>query len=198
MMADFMKTEAKVKAKAHANKSANAYPADQKERGEWVELLFMVCAARRGLKVAWRHGDTSRYDVVVDSGGELYRVQVKSTTFKRRECWECLCFWSRVSEKREAKAYSTKYIDFVAAYVVPEDAWFIIPAERIRTTSLYLPTRARAERSRYGQYLDAWHLLGAEEVSTLTIQAAAESELLLEFLKARIQRANRQEAPGKV
>ncbi len=173
-------------AKTSVAGGGHAYPADQKERGEWVELLFMACAARRGLKVAWRHGDTSRYDVVVDSGGKLLRVQVKSTTFKRRECWECLCFWSRVSEKREPKRYSAEHIDFVAAYVVPEDAWFLIPAEKIRTTSLYLPTRARAQRSRYGRYLEAWELLGAEKVDRLTIQASAENDLLVELLKLKI------------
>ncbi len=147
-------------------------PKEQKARGQWVELLFMARAAREGLKVARPHGD-ARYDVIVESPTGLHRVQVKSTLFKRRGCYECLCFWSRVSPKRKAKQYLASQIDFVAAYVVPEDSWFIIPASEIRTTTLFLPTKERVERSRYGRYWEAWERLGAEGVG-LSIEACAD------------------------
>ncbi len=162
-----------------------AYPSDQKERGEWVELLFMANAARMGLKVARPHGDSARYDVIVEGGGTLQRVQVKSTTFIRKGCYECLCFWSRVSKRRMAKQYSDEQIDFVAAYVVPEDAWFIIPVSEIRSKTLFLPPKERAKSNRYGRYLEAWELLG--EGSGLTIFASAESDLVLEMIKAKIR-----------
>jgi hypothetical protein len=64
-------------------------------------------------------------------------------------------------------------IDFVAAYVVPEDSWFIIPAAEIRGKTLFLPPKKRAARSRYGKYREAWHLLGAVE-NGLSIEACAE------------------------
>jgi hypothetical protein len=163
-----------------------AYPSDQKERGEWVELLFMASAARLGLKVSRPHGDSSRYDVIVEGGGKLYRVQVKSTTFTRNGCYECLCFWSRVSKKREAQQYSDEQIDLVAAYVVPEDSWFLIPVSDLRTTTLYLPPRERAKRSKYGRFLEAWHLLGVVESRRLTIHASAESDLVLALIKAKL------------
>jgi len=162
-----------------------AYPADPKERGEWVELLFMANAARMGLKVAKPHGDSARYDVIVQGGGNLYRVQVKSTLFKRKECYECLCFWSRVSKTRKAKIYSKDDIDIVAAYVVPEDSWFLIPVSEIRGITLYLPPRKRANVSKYGKYLEAWHLVGVKSQG-LTIQAASENALVLALIKAKI------------
>ena len=159
-------------------------PREQKARGEWVELLFMAVAARYGLKVAKPHGE-ARYDVIVESSQGLHRVQVKSTMFKRRGCYECLCFWSRVRKDRAAKPYLPSQIDFVAAYVVPEDSWFLIPATEIRTTTLYLPRKERTARSRYGKYLEAWELLGAEE-GGLTLQACAEVLTAVEEL-ARVQ-----------
>lgn len=181
--------KSKPKAKARPRVKANlekAYPADQKERGEWVELLFMANAARMGLKVARPHGDSARFDVIVeDGGGKFYRVQVKSTTFNRKGCYECLCFWSRVSKTRQAKQYSEEQIDCVAAYVVPEDSWFIIPVGELRTKTLYLPPRERAEQSRYGRFLEAWELLGADG-SGLTIHASVESDLLLALIKAKV------------
>ena len=170
-----------------AAKLAKAYPRDQKERGEWAELLFMAEAARMGLKVARPHGDSARFDVIVEGGGKFHRVQVKSTTFHRKGCYECLCFWSRVSRKRVAKQYTEAEIDLVAAYVVPEDAWFLIPVSEIRTRSLYLPPRKRAAESKYGKYLEAWEQLGVER-ERLTIFAAAESSLLIEILKNALRR----------
>ena len=169
-----------------------AYPADQKERGEWVELLFMANAARLGLKVARPHGDSARFDVIVEGGGKLHRVQVKSTVFNRNGCYECLCFWSRVSKKRESKQYSEEQIDLVAAYVVPEDAWFLIPVSDLRSKTLYLPPRERAQQSKYGRFLEAWHLLGVN-AERLTIHASAESDLLIDFIKNKLAEAVRKE-----
>jgi len=149
-------------------------PAEQKARGQWVELLFMARAAREGLKVAKPHGD-ARYDVIVESRTGLHRVQVKSTLFKRRECYECLCFWSRVSLTGEAKRYRPAQVDFVAAYIVPENTWFIIPVAEIGTKTLYLPPNERAARSKYAKYREAWKLLGAVN-GGLTIHASAEEQ----------------------
>ena len=163
-----------------------AYPANQKERGEWVELLFMANAARMGLKVAKPHGDSARYDVLVEGGGKLYRVQVKSTTFNRNGCYECLCFWSRVSKTRQSKQYSKADIDLVAAYVVPEDLWFLIPVSELRTTTLYLPPKQRAKRSKYGRFLEAWDLLGVKTDRLTIFAAAAETDVVMALIKAKI------------
>ena len=147
-------------------------PRDAKARGEWVELLFMARAAREGLKVSKPHGD-GRYDVIVESTTGLHRVQVKSTLFKRRGCYECLCFWSRVGEKRKPKRYQRGQVDFIAAYVVQEDSWFIVPVAQLKSMTLYLPSKERVQRSKYGRFHEAWDLLGADG-SGLTIQACAE------------------------
>lgn len=164
-----------------------SYPRDQKERGEWVELLFMAEAARMGLKVARPHGDSARFDVIVEGGGRLHRVQVKSTLFNRNGCYECLCFWSRVGAKRMSKQYTDEQIDFIAAYVVPEDVWFIVPVRELRTKTLYLPPKARAKRSKYGKYMDAWEELGVDR-RKLTIFAAEDKwGKLVEWLKRRVR-----------
>jgi hypothetical protein len=50
-----------------------------KRRAEWSELQFMARASKNGLRLAKPWGDSSRYDVVVETGGHFVRVQVKST-----------------------------------------------------------------------------------------------------------------------
>lgn len=150
-------------------------PKAQKARGEWVELLFMAVAARNGLKVSKPHGD-ARYDVIVENAKGLFRVQVKSTLYKRAGRYQCLCHWSRGGQgtpRRTIKRYLPTQVDFVAAYVVPEDSWFIIPASNLRKKTLYLPTRELAKPSSYDKYREAWHLLGAVERG-LSIEACAE------------------------
>ena len=51
-----------------------------KERGEWVELLFMAAAIRHGYKVLKPWGDSSPFDVALYFGSRIVRVQVKSTS----------------------------------------------------------------------------------------------------------------------
>src|SRR5581483_4948815 len=62
----------------------------------------------------------------------------------------------------------------------------IIPASEIRTKTLYLPPRERAARSRYGRFLEAWHLLGGGRNGRLTILASAENDLMLEMIRAKV------------
>jgi hypothetical protein len=94
-----------------------------------------------------------------------------------------------VSKTRQAKQYSEEQIDVIAAYVVPEDAWFLIPVSELRTKTLYLPPPERAKASKYGRFLEAWELLGAGDASRLTIHAAAESDLVLALIKWKIAKA---------
>ena len=159
-------------------------PANRKERGEWVELLFMAAAARRGLKVVRPHGDSARFDVIVAAGGALHRVQVRSTTSRSGRFYRCCCSFPLLKPsvngrlRRSMQRYSRQDIDFLAAYIIPDDAWFIIPVIAITAKTILLPTPAYCGRSRYTLFLDAWHLLGASPARLLTIHASAERKCL--------------------
>ena len=56
----------------------------QKEQGEWAELCFMMRAKGLGFGVLKPFGDSRMYDVAVEDGGPIVRVQVKCTTYCRR------------------------------------------------------------------------------------------------------------------
>jgi hypothetical protein len=53
-------------------------PLKTKEKGELAELAFLHKAASPGFGVARPHGDSERYDFILDSGERFWRVQVKS------------------------------------------------------------------------------------------------------------------------
>ena len=65
-------------------KNKTRWIAGCKERGEWAELCFMARAAGLGMGVLKPYGESGRYDVAVESGGAILRVQVKSTIYCRR------------------------------------------------------------------------------------------------------------------
>jgi hypothetical protein len=153
-----------------------------KERGEWVELQFMAKAVRKHFKVLKPWGDSSAYDVGVEHGQQFLRVQVKSTSHRVANGYQC----GFRPNQRNKRQYTTRQIDFFAAYVVEEDAWYIIPAAVVlKTKSLCLmlcPVRKQKKRSdsyRYECYREAWHLLRsgkkpravAAEVETPTLAA---------------------------
>src|SRR5215472_510287 len=49
----------------------------------WAEPCFMARARQMGMTVLKPYGDSSTYDVGIEVGGRLVRVQTKSTTFRR-------------------------------------------------------------------------------------------------------------------
>jgi hypothetical protein len=129
---------------------------NRKWMGEVAESAFLYKATEMGLQVAKPWGDSSRYDFVVDTGERLLRVQVKSTG--------CLC------DGRYAVAahgcdgtvgYSAEEIDFLVAWVVPADAWYVIPVEAFAPrTHLWLYPQGE-HAGQYEKYREAWELLGA-------------------------------------
>jgi hypothetical protein len=128
-----------------------------KSRGEWAELQFMAKAAKFGLRILKPWGEMARYDMVIDNDGRLVRVQIKSTMSKRSGGLYYLCNLRTGNVK---KSYQKGEFDFVAAYVIPLDVWFIIPAGAVVTGKsraiLLFPSSAT---SKYGAYKEAWDLL---------------------------------------
>jgi hypothetical protein len=110
----------------------------ERQRAQWRDLLFAPPRPR------------------------LIRVQVKATTQLQYGLY-------RVNAHRrihgKAVPYTLDEIDFFAAYVIPEDSWFIFPLTHILgATALTLsPTRRRKPHIN-NPYREAWHLLNQADV----------------------------------
>ena len=98
-----------------------------KERGEWTELVFMAKAMFHGYKISKPWGDSSAFDIGVESGRRILRVQVKSTANRTGTGYLCQ-FKPNATKKQD---YTLQQIDFFAGYVIPQDRWYIIPAKVI-------------------------------------------------------------------
>jgi hypothetical protein len=127
-----------------------------KKRGEWVELQFLSRATAQGMTVSRPWGESAPYDAVVENNSELYRVQVKSSTFRQCGAYKCITV---LREKGGVIVpYRKDQIDFFAFYLIPEDLWYIIPVSELsgrRAVGLNPYDR----KSPYFRYLEAWNLL---------------------------------------
>jgi hypothetical protein len=122
-----------------------------KKRGEWAELVVAMRAVKLGLSLVRPWGESSGYDFIVDQGMRIVRVQVKSTVFPEGNGYSCTLKDSRGPYKKNS-------FDFVAAYIIPENIWYILPEKIIRGMwSIGLHPELKV--SKYGAYEEAWHLL---------------------------------------
>ena len=126
-------------------------------RGEWTEARFMIRACEHGFNVSRPWGGSSRYDFAVELNGQFLRVQVKSTTWKKDGVAYVfgLC-------RAPQKHCTEKEVDFFAVYVIPEDAWYIIPASvvvRVHSALFLYPHSTNKRKHKYECYFEAWHLL---------------------------------------
>jgi hypothetical protein len=117
-------------------------------------------------------GEMSRYDFAVEYKGRFVRVQVKSTMFLDRGGYT-------VTVRGWRGKYTGDPFDFVAAYLIPLDIWYILPVASFKmraTVGLY----PKLKKSKYGRYKEAWHLLRGGAGDTVDrIEACAEEVLAL-------------------
>jgi len=124
---------------------------NKKLRGEWAEMRFMVCATEREVQVSRPWGESRSYDFVVGRPGSFVAVQVKSTVFELEQGWIC-------KVRSGNKPYPRGSFDFLAAYIVFEDAWYIIPENEVQGME-NITLHTGSGRANYENYREAWHLL---------------------------------------
>jgi hypothetical protein len=150
------------------NELMHAVQLDGKHRGELAELAFMRKAATLGFAVAKPWGECDRYDVVVRAGKVFWRVQVKSVLAmapaKRHY---------RVKVTGNCKStYTADEIDFLVAYIFPEDSWYVFPVAVVENRKVVCITPG-SKRSPLEQYREAWTLMGPIGIESTAAEAVA-------------------------
>jgi hypothetical protein len=141
-----------------------------KQRGEWVELLFMTRAAKRGYVVSKPWGDSARYDVGIEQDGRFKRVQVKGTDCREGNNYSCML------ANNKLKAYTTKQIDYFAIYLLREDIWYIFPAKKLMGQNVGVLSPHR-EDSVHERYKEAWELLDSRKPAPVRAAKAAADKI---------------------
>ncbi len=129
-----------------------------KRRGELAEARFLCDAASHGLIVAKPWGDSLPFDFLVGLT-RFHRVQVKSASSRHCRGYHLSCF-----RPADRQPYSPDEIDFLAALIVPERAWYLIPVQELgrRKTLVLFPRQPLSlgrPAGRFEKYREAWSLL---------------------------------------
>jgi hypothetical protein len=126
-----------------------------KRLGEIAEAFFLAKAADLGFTVLKPWGDSEAYDFVVDAhrgARGLSRVQVKSAYTEHP-----LTGYNISAHDVAQHPYSPHDVDAFIAYVVRENAWYVIPIRELRVLNLHLiPTPKGNRRSKWEKYREAW------------------------------------------
>jgi len=125
-----------------------------------VEAQCIAQAPRMGFKVLKPWGNSSSYDVGVEHGRQFFRMLVKSTSYRH---WQWLSL--RIKPNRSGRTIdTTKNVDSFAAYVIPQNVWYVLPSSvMLKTKShdlmLCPARRPRRDRYLYEGYREAWNLM---------------------------------------
>jgi len=125
-------------------------------RGDLGEVAFLHKAMSLGFTVAKPYGHVHRYDFIVEAGPNLWRVQVKACTNQMNGLYH-VC--SRRRTNSISLAYIESELDFLVAYIIPEESWFVVPTQRVAGhRSLLFRPKGFQGRDPYAHYREAWHL----------------------------------------
>jgi hypothetical protein len=137
-----------------------------KDRGDLTEMRFMVVATRRGFVVSKPYGDNEKYDLIVDAGWKMWRVQVKGTAATHHRGFTVRSSW-RTSMRQ--MPYTPSQVDFLVVMIVEKRIWYVIPVRALEgrlTIHLYPFGSRRGSRNRFEKYRGAWSLLSGTKSGT--------------------------------
>ena len=89
------------------------------------EQFFAYRALEEGLHVAQPLGDNLPYDLLVDSGQEILRIQIKTTTTEEQGRPGKFAF--ALNHGASASAYDVGTVDFFGLVVLPLPTIYIVP-----------------------------------------------------------------------
>ena len=121
---------------------------------------IQAAAAAHGYHLLKPWGDSRAYDVAIDQSAHFLRVQVKSTSSRRRSGYYC-----RFRGGGRDTGYDLASVDLFASYIIPTNVWYLIPASVILTpkakSGILLCPEAdhHYNRNKYEPYREAWGLL---------------------------------------
>jgi hypothetical protein len=117
-----------------------------------------------GFRVAKPWGDSERYDFIVNAGGRLWRVQLKSTAVVHARGYEVQPLYSVYRRGGRGKGeYTADEIDVLAVHIRPCDVWYVIPVEALALAkNLRFYPDIECKCARWENYREAWRVMGGE------------------------------------
>ena len=133
-----------------------------KRTGELSEAAFLLKAERMGFRVAKPWGDSERYDFILDSGGRLWRVQLKCTEVVHARGYEVQPVFSVYNrgDTRSKAGYTAEEIDVLVVHIGPRDVWYVLPVAALASLrNLRFYPDIKSKSARWESYREAWWVM---------------------------------------
>ena len=131
----------------------------RKQQAEWTEQFLVLKLIEMELNPSRPLVGNLAWDIGAENPrrGTSKRLQVKSVT--ALDGAGAIVHCERNSDK--PRCYTRREIDLLVVYVIPFDAWYIIPVEEITAVRCFRlgPAKYRCRKARLEKYREAWHLL---------------------------------------
>lgn len=123
------------------------------DQGCLAQYALIPVLARQGFRVSLPCEMSIPYDLIVDTGSDIWRVQVKSCNVKKRNRYRADIAWGRNGKR----PYEDGSIDFFVIHIPDHDSWYVIPQREVsgqRWVSLYPHDKC----GKYDKFRNAWSL----------------------------------------
>jgi PD-(D/E)XK endonuclease len=116
--------------------------------------------ASLGFGVARPHGDSERYDFILDSGERFRRVQVTSIFGLVEGIYRLR------GAHGDKIPYTAEEIDFLVAYIAAENLWYVVPVDCVPASAVlaFYPSGRERGSSYFEAFREAWHLMAREQI----------------------------------
>ena len=115
-------------------------------KGITTELICMQKFIELGYIVSIPYGNNSRYDLLVDNGHSIWRIQCKTASLNANGSYKIqTCNKISTATQRKTKYYTKEQIDFIASVI--DNQLVIIPVELIKNSTF---KTFRTELPKYG------------------------------------------------
>lgn len=125
-----------------------------KRLGELSEAKLLVKFLSLDYICSLPHGDSARYDLIIDDGEKLQKVQIKTGCVRKG----CVLFrasnHNRIGKGGYRKRDYINDIDLFAVYVPELDKFYLIPVEEAGTTIKSLRLISSSRRSKISYAVD--------------------------------------------
>ena len=120
--------------------------------GEIYEQLFIFKALEKGYTVN-TPVNVSPYDLILDIGSRLLKVQVKSSAIAIENFYSV-----SIAKGCNGRAYDLCDFDYYAIYLIAHENWYLIPIETLSGLKK-ISINPDSIKSKYTPYKEAWELL---------------------------------------
>ena len=133
-------------------------------KGDIAEQAAVLYALNRGWGVLTPVGDRLPYDLVIDTGVKLIKIQVKSAWFDAaKQNWVVDNRRTKTNRRKMIRAdYSNSDFDFAVLYIDDLNLFYIMPSLVFNSYSSEIhlvESEKRQRKPKSAEFRNAWHLL---------------------------------------